>query len=503
MIELHFPLQPKQRLFFDTVEKFRTTFYGGAKGGGKSKGMRMIMIMRRLKYPKSHGGLFRRTYKELEGNHIRPMFEEYPALRNYWNDSKKILKLPNGSTLEFCHCKNETDVDLYQGREFHDLGIEEAGQWTEGMVRKLQGSNRSSSDGVQSRTLLTGNPGGIGHAWLKRLFIEKRYNDRERPEDYAFIQALVDDNPALLSNDPDYVYKLNAEPNEALRRAYRYGDWDIFAGQFFGEISREIHLIKPFEIPLHWNRFGSYDYGFNHPAAFGWFACDEDGNVYLYREFAKAQLRVDQFIQELLKYSDTRKLEYIVAGWDCWVQKGVIKHGTTPTIAEEFANHEMPLRKAGIDRIQGAAHVRKFISWQKKLINEEGRAVNGKPNVFIFDTCPVTFDCLTRMQTDPTRLEDVLKTDSTEGDPLTGDDAYDMFRYGLMSRPQPTDPLPKPIKPHTKEWFDAQTKKLEDDIDRQAAMQQAHELDEDAWAIAETDNDLDALRYHMNKRKDR
>lgn len=497
MIELKISLQPKQRKFNDTVDKVPVTFYGGAKGGGKSKGVRLIMLLRRLKYPQTHGALFRRTYKELEGNHIRPLFEEFPMLKNYWNDSKKLLSLPNGSTLEFCHCQNESDVDLYQGREWDDLAIEEAGQWTEGMVRKLQGSNRSSKPGIKARTLLTGNPGGIGHTWLKRLFIEKRFNERERPQDYAFIQALVDDNPALLENDPDYVHRLNTEPNEALRKAYRYGDWDIFAGQFFGEIRREVHFIKPFAIPSHWNRFGAYDYGFNHPAAFGWFAVDEDGNVYLYREFAKAQLRVDQFATELNKYADTKKLEYIVAGWDCWVTKGVIKHGTPPTVAEEFSNHDLILRKATIDRIQGAAQVRNFLAWQNKANG------SNKPKFFIFDTCPNTFECLTRMQTDPDRPEDTLKQDATDGDPLTGDDSYDMVRYGLMSRPWASEPLKIPIKYGSKEYYEDITIRLEEDIDRQAAADKAIEMDADMFAVSETTNETDAMRHFLNKRKGR
>lgn len=495
MIELRIKLQPKQRLFLQRVEDTPVTFYGGAKGGGKSAGLRFIQLIRRMNNPGSYGAIFRKTFPELEGNHIRPLFDKYPMLRNYWNDSKKILTLPNGSTLEFCYCENEKDIDRYQGREFHDLGIDEANQWTEAMVRKLQGSNRSSKQGVKPRTLLTGNPGGVGHTWLKRLFIEKRYNERERAQDYAFIQALVDDNPALLENDPDYVHRLNAEPNEALRKAYRYGDWDIHAGQFFGEIRREVHLIKPFEIPSHWNRFGAYDYGFNHPAAFGWFACDEDGNVYLYRNLIKAQLRVDEYAVELNKYADSSKLEYITAGWDCWVQKGVIKHGSPPTVAEEFANHGLFLRKAVIDRIQGAAQVRKYLAWNNLSSG------NNKPRFFIFDTCATSYECLTRMQTDPDRLEDVLKENAVDGDPLTGDDAYDMIRYGLMSRPYPSEPLKTIIKPKTKEWFDLQTKKMEEEIDRQAQAQQARELEDDMYAIAETDNELDAMKHYINKKR--
>jgi phage terminase large subunit len=429
MIDIEIALQPKQKLFLKTIENTPITFYGGAKGGGKSKGLRLIMILRRFLYPGSQGVIFRRTYPELEGNHIRPLMDEFPQLKPYYHESKKILTLPNGSTLQFCHCQSEKDIGLYQGREFHDLAIDEAGQWTESMFRTLQGSNRSSIPGIKARTICTGNPGGIGHKWLKRLFIDRRFNERERPEDYAFIQALVDDNSALLENDPEYVRRLESEPNETLRKAYRYGDWDIFAGQYFSEIRREIHMIKPFEIPEHWNRFGSYDFGFNHPAAFGWFANDEDGNVYLYREFIKAQLRVDQFAQHINTFKDTSKLYPVLAGWDCWAKKAVINGASPPTIAEEFQKHNILLTRANIDRVQGATHLRNYLAWQNKA---DGR---NKPRFFIFETCPVSFDCLTRMIHDPNNIEDVLKVDATEGDIMTGDDPYDMIRMGLMSRP--------------------------------------------------------------------
>lgn len=453
-VELKIRLQPKQKLFLEAVEKCPIVFYGGSKGGGKSKGLQLIMLLRRFTYEGSTGAIFRRTYPELEGNHIRPLFQAFPELRAYYNESKKLLSFPNGSTLQFCHCNNEADIDLYQGREFHDLAIDEAGQWTEGMFRKLLGSNRSSKTGVEARAILTGNPGGIGHAWLKRLFVEKRFNERERSEDYAFIQALVDDNQALMENDPNYVHRLESEPNEALRRAYRYGDWDIFAGQFFSEIRREVHLIKPFAIPDYWNRFGAYDYGFNHPAAFGWFAVDEDGNVYMYRELLKAKTRIDQFCEQLLQYPDTLKLDRIVAGHDCWVTKGVMRENDPPTIAEVFQeSYGLTLNRATIDRIQGASQLRQYLAW-------EGRP-NNKPRLFIFDTCPITFDSIGRMLTDPDRPEDVLKVDAVDGDPLTGDDAYDMIRYGLMSRPILAEAPVRRLTPGSPEWQKDQEEEME------------------------------------------
>lgn len=480
-MKIEISLQPKQRLFLEKVEETPIVFYGGAKGGGKSKGVRDIMLLRRLQYPGTHGGLFRRTYKELEGNHIRPIFKEYPMLKPFWNDSKKLLALPNGSTLEFCHAENEKDVELYQGREFEDLAIEEAGQWTESMFRTLLGSNRSSKSGFKPRCLLTGNPGGIGHTWLKRIFIEKRLNSLERESDYAFIQALVDDNEALIHNDPDYVHKLESEPNEALRKAYRYGDWDIFAGQYFGEIRREVHFIKTFDIPNHWNRFGAYDFGFNHPAAFGWFAADSDGNVFMYRELIKAQMRVDEFVTEIKRYPDTKDLYMIVAGHDCWAKKNVMNDRSPPTIAEEFTKHDLLLTRATIDRVQGATQVRNYLAWQNL---SSGRIA---PRFFIFNTCPITFDCLTRMQHDPKNLEDVLKVDASSGDPFTGDDAYDMVRYGLMSRPLLTDEPKKHHKFGSELWnkqfeidlFEHNMNKLQKEKENKDGQGMNWELDQD------------------------
>ena len=117
MIPIRISLQPKQKLFRKSLNEFPITFYGGAKGGGKSKGLRDIFLLRRFEYPGSHGAIFRKSYPDLEANHIRPLFEDFPALKEYWNDQKKIITLPNGSKLQFCYCANEADVESHQGRE--------------------------------------------------------------------------------------------------------------------------------------------------------------------------------------------------------------------------------------------------------------------------------------------------------------------------------------------------------------------------------------------------
>ncbi len=128
MIEIRFGLQPKQRQLLEQMETTPILFYGGAKGGGKSRGMRDVFLIRRFKYAGTSCGIFRKTYPELEANHIEPLFRDHPSLRPYYNDSKKMLSLPNGSTMKFRYAESENDLDRYQGDEYDDLGIEEAGQ---------------------------------------------------------------------------------------------------------------------------------------------------------------------------------------------------------------------------------------------------------------------------------------------------------------------------------------------------------------------------------------
>jgi hypothetical protein len=175
----------------------------------------------------------------------------------------------------------------------------------------------------------------------------------------------------------------------------------------------------------------------------------------MYREMVQAQLRVDQFIEKIKAYSDTMQLERIIAGLDCWAMKGVTKSGIPPTIAEEFMEQGLVLSKASTDRIQGANQLRQYLAWRDRP--------NQKPKLFIFNTCPITFDTISRMQTDPDRIEDVLKQDSTNGDVTAGDDAYDMLRYFLMSRPYLANPAPKP-KRGTDEFFKAEENEMFENV---------------------------------------
>ena len=115
----------------------------------------------------------------------------------------------------------------------------------------------------------------MGHAWVKRLFIDRRYKKTEHPEDYVFIAANVYDNYALMEHDPDYVRMLENLPEEQ-RRAWLLGQWDIFEGQYFAEFDRNVHVCRPHGIPAHWRRYVTLDYGMDMLAAL-WVAVDEQG----------------------------------------------------------------------------------------------------------------------------------------------------------------------------------------------------------------------------------
>jgi phage terminase large subunit len=453
-IHLRLRLQPKQKLFRASLDRHPVTLYGGAKGGGKSKGLRDIFLERRFRYPGSVGYIFRETFPELLKNHIDPLQKEYPWLTPFYNAGKKTFFLPNGSQLAFGYVEHKKDLKKYQGQEIHDLGIEEAGNWPEDYIATLWGSNRSSLPGVPARMALTANPGGIAHQYLKRLFVQKQLKAHElaagfKPEDFQFIKALVTDNEALMKNDPGYIKRLEANPNEMLRRAFRYGDWDIAAGQFFSEFSRDVHVVKPFKIPSHWPRFWSYDYGFGHPAAWLLWAVDGDGNLYVIREIVEAGLYTHQqakLVKEAwAKLGDGSPI-IAYAGLDCWASRTQATgrgDESSPTIAEDFAQkYEIFLKPANVARVLGWSRCREFLHQEER---DDGKGRN-PPKCFFFETCPITIEGVSRAANDPDNPEDVLKVDADHGDPYTGDDAIDSWRYGIMSRPAPAIE-DKPRKP--------------------------------------------------------
>ena len=285
--------QDKQKIFFKSQTKY--TAYGGARGGGKSWAMRNKFVLLAFNYPGIQMLLLRRTYPELQENHIKQLRAMLNGIVPYHTQEKAFL-FPNGSRIKMGYCKREDDVLQFQGQAYEVIGLEEATHFTEFQFQALTESNRYSGSMTvpfSPRMYFTCNPGGVGHSWVKRLFVDRNYTDKENPNNYLFVPAQVYDNAVLMNKDPDYVASLEALP-EKRRRAMLYGDWNAIEGAFFDEFMNNpdgyktrinTHVIDPFDIPDHWNIYRSYDHGFSRPFSMGYWTVDPNGVIYRIAEY--------------------------------------------------------------------------------------------------------------------------------------------------------------------------------------------------------------------------
>lgn len=407
----------RQKEFF--LSRARHIAYGGARGGGKSWAMRRKFILLALRYPGLNLLLLRRTLPELRENHLIPMLRELHGFASY-SATERVFRFPNGSRIKLGYCDNAQDVYQYQGQEYATIGLEEATHFTEEQMRFLTTCNRTTRSDFSPRMYYTCNPGNVGHAWVKRLFIDRLYNSNERAEDYVFIPAKIYDNEVLLKADPDYIRQLEALPDE-LRRAHLDGDWDIHAGQYFREFSRDRHVIKPFEIPSWWRKFRSMDWGYNDPCCVLWHTVDGDGRVYTYRELYVRETRAEDVASKVLSLSRGEDIRYTVASPDMWAKRGALLSSAGgfegETLAELFACAGMSLTPADNSRIAGWNRIRDFLS----------DAPDGKPRWQCFSDCTNLIRQLPGLQYDNHNRED-----AADGD----DHAPEALRYGLMSRPR-------------------------------------------------------------------
>lgn len=246
--------------------------------------------------------------------------------------------------------------------------MDEATQFTEEKFRKLGACLRGSTK-IPRRMYLTCNPGGVGHEWVKRLFIDREYDKSkgEKASDYTFIPATVEDNPQLLAASPEYVQMLEMQP-EDVRRAWRYGDWDALAGTFFPEFQLDTHVIEPFfRIPDEWKKYRAFDYGLDMFACL-WVAVDFEGRCYVYREVQQPNLIVSEAAKLMLDLTPPHEhIEYTIAPPDMWNRQ----KDSGKQMAEVFAHNGVGIVKASNNRIQGWMAVKEML---KPLKNENDKA---------------------------------------------------------------------------------------------------------------------------------
>lgn len=380
----------KQLAFFKARSRF--VAYGGARGGGKSWAVRTKAALMAFRYAGIRILILRRTFPELRENHILPM---KALLRDaaVYRESDKAFTFPCGSRIVFGYCATEGDVDQYQGQEYDVIFIDEATHFTEYQYSTLTACLRGAN-AFPKRMYLTCNPGGVGHMWVKRLFVDRAFQEGERPEDYVFIQAKATDNPALLEHDPDYIRMLDNLP-AGLREAWRDGRWDVFAGQYFPEFRRETHVIAPQALSADWPRYRAIDYGLDMLACY-WAAIDAGGRIWVYREHCEPGLNVSAAAARMKELTPPgERIRYTIAPPDLWsTQKD-----TGRTMAEIFTRCGVSLAKASNRRIHGWMAVKEFLKLRE----------DGKPGLLVFEGCERLIRDLNAVQHDEKNPSDVAK----------------------------------------------------------------------------------------------
>lgn len=389
----------KQQLFIDS--KAFETLFGGAAGGGKSYGQLVDALLYALEYSKSKQIIFRSTFADLEKSLIRTSMNFYPLSIASYNSSKHTWKFENGSIIDFGYIQYEKDVYQYQSAEYDVVRFDELTHFTEFMytylISRCRGANPYPKY-IKSST----NPGGVGHNWVKERFIDIGVPNTihtcelETGETTTriFIPSLVQDNKFMLTYDPDYVKRLDALP-EKERKALKYGDWDIFDGQFFSEFRRNIHVVEPFEIPKDWNIYFTMDYGLDKLAGY-WIAVDYNNTAYVFREVFESNLLVSE-ARDKIKAMTNEDIYMYLAPPDLWNRH----KETGKSTADIFADGDILLYKTNNDRIQGWLQVKE---WLKVFKDEQGCDTS---RLKIFSTCKNLIRCLPQLQHDDKKIGDV------------------------------------------------------------------------------------------------
>jgi phage terminase large subunit len=389
---------PKQQLLFKSTKKH--IGYGGARGGGKSWSLRVKFSILALKYANLKILLLRRTYPELEANHIIPLQSELKGLAKY-KETKRVFTFGNGSIIKLGHCKSEKDMFIFQGQEYDVIGFEEATLFTETQIRFIMTCLRSTRTDFVSRIYYTCNPGGVSHHFIKRIFIDCEYEEGEDPSEYEFIQALIYDNEVLMKNDPGYMKILNSMSPDLIA-AHRDGDWDALSGAYFKEFKKPTHVIDPIILDPSWYRYVVIDYGLDMLAAY-WIADDGKGQFYAYKELCKPELIISDAALALKEFNDGDRIIFWYAPPDMQFRQ----KDTGKSSLEVFHENGIPFITTKNDRVEGWLMVKELL--KVRSVKQVDGSVIRKPQLLIFSNCTQLIKHLPIIQRDLKNPNDCSK----------------------------------------------------------------------------------------------
>jgi len=444
--------QERQRIFMQRKET--EALYGGAAGGGKSD-CAIAEALRQVHIPHYRGLILRKTYPQLSEmvDRSREIYSpSFPEAR--YNEQKHCWTFPSGAKIYFGAMQHTKDRTNYQGKRYDFIDFDELTHFTWDEYSYLFSRNRPNGQGTRCYIRAQANPGGIGHGWVKERFITPAppmtpiYDDVKivfpdgssqiRRRSRVFVPSSVFDNKILMQNDPDYITRLAALP-ENEKRALLYGDWDSFSGQVFtewrnnpdGYITRKnTHVIEPFTIPNSWKIYRGFDFGYSRPFSVGWYALDHDNRLYRIRELYGCTgtpnegvrwepAEIACRIKEIEREDINLKGRYINGIAD----PSIFDESRGESVAAMMERSGVYFEKADNTRIAGKMQLHNRLAFDDK----------GIPMLYIFSTCKHFIRTVPALVYSEIDVEDI--------DTATEDHIYDEVRYIAMENP--INPPPK------------------------------------------------------------
>ncbi len=473
--------QEGQQTRFHESQDIFEVLYGGEAGGGKSAAI-VAESTRYVDYPTYEGIIFRRTNDELEQikKEARLMF---PATGGVYNESSNTGVWPSGAKVFLRYMMYDKDRKKYQGREFQYVGFDELTHFTETQYTYLFSRCRTTDPRMVPIIRSSANPGGTGHAWVKKRFIDKvpagddrqavpkwyltdgsdddpTWTEKEVPAgtpestNRAFIPASRFDNKILMDADPLYSARIRSMSDPLMAEALLTGNWDLFSGQFFTKFRKQIHIIDDLEIQPYWTIVRGTDWGFADPCATLWLALDEYGNGYFFDELYQNERSPRWHAEKILKKDGRLHVSVGYTGSDTFARNAMAwNKEETPeympnSYAASFRDNGVPLTSASQNRKQGWGLMHRMMDWEGELLQSGSFNFSIQPRLFIVrGKCPNLVEQIvaaTRKEKDPEDMPD------------GNDHALEAARYALMHLS-----LDSVNKPREKEnWNEREIKQL-------------------------------------------
>lgn len=409
--------------------------YGGARGGGKTDAGIIFMIDDDYYLNEYYRGLVIRKNADDLTDWVDRAERIYSKLGARKVGNPAVFVFPSGAKIKTGHLHDKDSYTKYQGHEYQKMLIEELTQ----IARELEylmlvASCRSTVPGLVPQIFATTNPTGKGHSWVKNRFVKvngkkmagKVWVPKDTGRPRLFFPATIEDNPTLVKNDPGYILFLNGLP-EHLRKAWRDGDWDVGAGQFFDTWREEVHEIKAFTIPETWPRYISFDYGYAKQSAVYWHAVNPaTRTVYTYRELYVTHHTYIQLAVSIARMTpNEEKIEWAVADNSIWAATQESGKSGAEIMSEYFDSVKWnlmlaPANKGKGSRVRGWNLMREYI----RPIPDRTGHMTAKWYVFKND-CPNLCRTMKDIMFDENNIEDL----DTDGE----DHAQDSCRYFLQA----------------------------------------------------------------------